>query len=758
MSLGQPDILAVDVDLRFESLEKKLDTAISKIDSIASKHGLKAGRTFGNQMAQSMKGAITGALPGILSLIAGANIIGGIASGFSKAINLATENRKAKAGLTALFDSSIGPNGPRGAVFQKRNNLADTFAKPITSDEDIAQRARSLGIKNDLIYEEVSATGAASEAAKVFKQQKNDLENAYKKEEFAINGKITALENETKAQINALRAQKGYTAFTDKQAQLTLDIQDETITLKEAELNNDQEQIVASTNLIKRKNIELDIIDTKIQKIDIETSKIENQNKVILDGYKDQLSIQKDILANQVAPLQEKIDNLSTTAGGTSKRINPAIEKQVREYKPAAKITTSEEASQYGKQYENLADKLFQGELFKGANAKLLKKSTINRAIRDMIQFNGNMTITELESTFKGFFNVIAAGKSEAVSFDSAFGQLAEQFRSGRAQLGETAGLTEEYLSDLDNRGISVLQNTSEEIAKMTGLTLEQVNAMDLQSVQGKTSTDQLDQNGKGLVRYAGFLVAAKERGDTFTNQVKDGAYVMTSFDTQIENIQAQLGEVLLPILIGGGSYGKGLITHLSEFLGIISDWINQPENQKKIKDLSKSFLDLVQGLIDWFNNKENIENLKRFWEQGVQGAKDFMIEADKIKAFFTGDWVKAGDGGFLGTDIITGKVLGFSIGKNFKNDQHGASSDWKAAGGLISGKNVPYILNDGAGPEYVMKHEALKKYGVGYFDNLNNLSTPSNDYSSNNSNNTTYNNYGMGTTKSPGFKQLSYG
>ena len=135
------------------------------------------------------------------------------------------------------------------------------------------------------------------------------------------------------------------------------------------------------------------------------------------------------------------------------------------------------------------------------------------------------------------------------------------------------------------------------------------------------------------------------------------------------------------------------------------------------------------------------------------------MDELNKVKKFFENPFEGLGNigkNGFLGTSWKDGTFLGLNINQllgipNVNQFQR------RAGGGLMQGTNVPYLLNDGGGAEYVVNHRAVNAVGVDFLDMLNSLgqggSTVSGSY---NTNSVTTNNFGTGGTMySPSFSQL---
>lgn len=170
----------------------------------------------------------------------------------------------------------------------------------------------------------------------------------------------------------------------------------------------------------------------------------------------------------------------------------------------------------------NKVDELF--KKFKGA----ISKNTISTAFSDFFR-SGVTDVNEISKALEGYVDIATTGKSEFISLDGAVAQLTEQFRSERAALGETAGLTDEYISQILPRGLKMLQDEG----KLSG-----------KKVEDLTKEERAMAKLKGLTENFNIV-----KGN-FTEQEKAGLIEQEKSNAQLKILQQELGKALKPVQI----------------------------------------------------------------------------------------------------------------------------------------------------------------------------------------------------------------
>lgn len=170
----------------------------------------------------------------------------------------------------------------------------------------------------------------------------------------------------------------------------------------------------------------------------------------------------------------------------------------------------------------NKVDELF--KKFKGT----ISKNTISTAFSDFFR-SGVTDVNEISKALEGYVDIATTGKSEFISLDGAVTQLTEQFRSERAALGETAGLTDEYISQILPRGLKMLQDEG----KLSG-----------KKVEDLTKEERAMAKLKGLTENFNIV-----KGN-FTEQEKAGLIEQEKSNAQLKILQQEFGKALKPVQI----------------------------------------------------------------------------------------------------------------------------------------------------------------------------------------------------------------
>lgn len=180
----------------------------------------------------------------------------------------------------------------------------------------------------------------------------------------------------------------------------------------------------------------------------------------------------------------------------------------------------------------------------------IISKGELTKAYKDLIQ-GGVTSTSQIEETLGGFIDIASTGKSEFLTMGSAVGQLAEQFRSERAALGETAGLSEEYISQILPGGIKLLE-------KETGL-------KDL-------TIEKLTDEQRARAKLLGLQSIFQRNQGNYQKQLDKGVLAQDQFNAKLFETKIALGSALAPAFLEALKSLTPFVEKLTEFV------VNNPE------------------------------------------------------------------------------------------------------------------------------------------------------------------------------------
>lgn len=522
--------LLFNLELKLDEANRKIDSLLSTTEKKAKSSGDKAGRAFGSAFA---------------------SVAGGIIAKIS-VDRIFDQSNKAIQSFRTLQSSNIVLRGAVNAV-NKAGREQNSILQSTTAT--IEEKGRALGYSTDQLYEEEKATTGSSRAN--FQLEKDikraeyaieDQTNAIENQITALNENIKALDKKSKQEIQTIRNAKGYNTLTDEQYTLEKELNDLEIQKLEALKIGDTFASIFADNLIKAKKVDLDLTEEKIRKIDLETQKVEESYKTQIDSLKEQALILRQEISEKknkfdidIEPARRKLEELKelssqSTGGGISKTFKPAILKEIEEAtkNPFKEIKLGD--------VEKAVD-----SFYKDVNG-IVGRSTLVKSFSDLLRA-GITDVGDISSVLKGFVDIASAGKSPFISMDTALSQLTEQFRTQNAQLGENAGLTEEYLTPgtgIIARGLETLQAQGQLIGK---------NARELTNEE------------KALASRVGLMPIMAMSQDIFNEKLEEGALASEEFSARTRELQEAVGKGLAPIQIAFFEAITPLIVALTQFV-----------------------------------------------------------------------------------------------------------------------------------------------------------------------------------------------
>jgi hypothetical protein len=485
--------LTFDLVLETNKAVGEIKSMLAKSNAEASKAGANSGKNFGS----TFKSALTTTISGI-------------------SFNFLTNQIKGLFGLFSTFSNSNMQL--EGAI--KSVNSAELTRTSILKDstKSIEQKAMAIGLDTADIYENSKATKSNEGAIKSLEAQIKRKERALKDETNALEQNISSIESKRDLEIQSLKNQKGFNTLSQEDQALEKDITQLELQRLQAIKTGNAVQVAQLDTILSAKKLDQDIAQKKLDLIDQETGKIEDLYKVQIIQLRSQMEASKNRFDIDIEPAKRKLEDLQATSvsvGG-----GQVLKKGILDQINAA----AKEAPKALKQSDFTA---LQDELFKKYKG-IIPKQSLTSAIADLVK-GGLTDVGQVGKTIERFVDISAAGKVEAISMGSAVEQLGEQFRSERAALGETAGLTEEYISQLLPRGLALLQSEG----KLRGKNVENLNKEE-----------------RALAKQMGLLDMTADRQGRFTDKLESGMLSADETRAEFEKMALTLSLTLGPILL----------------------------------------------------------------------------------------------------------------------------------------------------------------------------------------------------------------
>lgn len=488
---------------------------LDKTNNQASTQGKNAGKGFGANFKTALLGIVSG--------ISFKAITSQIQNLFGLFQRFANANLQLEGAINAA-----------NAAEQRRNAVLND------SNATIEQKAMAIGLDTSEIYENTKATKTNEGAIKSLEKQIKDKERALEDETRALEANVSAIEEKRDLEIRSLREQRGFNTLTKEEQALEKEITELELQRLQAIKAGNTTQVTALDTILDQKRLDQDIAQKRLDLIDQETDKIEDLYKVQIEQLRVQMEASKNRFDIDIEPAKRKLEDLRATSisVGGGQVLKKGIKEQIEAAaKQAPKVLNAAD-------FSNLQNTLF--DKFKG----IVPRDALTSAISDLVK-GGLRDTAQIEDTITRFVDIAAAGKSPFVSMGEAVSQLGEQFRSERAALGETAGLTEEYISDILPRGLAVLQARGE--------------------LQGKT-VDNLTTEERALAKQAGLLEMTTDRQGLFNTKADEGLLAVDELRAEFEKIALVIANELGPKLLE-------LAEYLIPIVQQITTWVSENHN-----------------------------------------------------------------------------------------------------------------------------------------------------------------------------------
>jgi len=530
--------LIFDLVLETKQAVADIKGMLAKTNGEASKSGKSSGNAFGS----SMKNAIN-------------TVIGTIS--FAMIANQVKN-------LFGLFTSFSNSNLQLAGAVKAANSAEVTRSATLNdSTKSIEQKAMAIGIDTSEIYENTKASKSNEGAISSLEKQITKKERALEDETKALQKNVSAIESKRDLEIARLKSQAGFNTLSEEEQGLEKEITTLELQRFQAIKAGDANTLNSLNAILAVKKLDQDIAQKKLDLIDQEADKIEDLYKVQLQQLRVDMQASKNRFDIDIEPAKRKLEDLKessvSVAGGSriKKSVLDAVEAAAKEVPKVLKESD----------FTDLREALF--KKYEG----IIPRQSLTASIADLVK-GGLKDIDQVGSTIDRFVDIAAAGKAPLVSMGSAVEQLGEQFRSERGALGETAGLTEEYITDLLPRGLALLQAEGQ--------------------LRGK-NVDTLNDEERALAKRAGLLNATAGRQGIFNDKLEDGALSADQVRAEFEKMALVLALTLGPVLVDILQDLLPLAKQLTQFVA------DNPELVLQILGLATAFIGVataVSGLL----------------------------------------------------------------------------------------------------------------------------------------------------------------
>ena len=512
--------LVYDVVLDTKKAVSEIKGMLDQTKSEAAKSGKEAGQAFG----KSMKNAITTVVSG-LSFAFLSRQIGGLMNQF---LGFSNANLQLAGAVKSANSREV-----------ERNRVLND------STASIEKKALAIGIDTADLYENTKATQTNQGAIKNLSAAIRKQENAYEDLRRSKDRDIQATEKKRDLEIDAIRRARGFSALSEEEQKQEREISDLEIQRQEARLAGDFNLAAQLQNQISIRKVEKSITDEKLKQIDAQTDKVEDLYKVQIVALRTEMEASKNKFDIDIEPAKRKLESLRETSisvgGGQvlKKGIKEQIDAAAKEAPKVLKATN----------FTALRDELF--KKYEG----IVPRESITAAMSDMVK--AGLTDTKMiGDSVDRFVDIASSGKSPFIDMGSALSQLGQQFRSEQAALGETAGLTEEYISDLLPRGLALLQSEGK--------------------LRGK-NVDNLTQQERALAKHVGMMDMTVDREGNFQDKLESGLLIIDKNKAKVKEMSLAISQFLGPTLLDA-------VARLEPLLDMIIKFVE--ENPKFVSDL----------------------------------------------------------------------------------------------------------------------------------------------------------------------------
>jgi len=513
---------ALIYDLILETKQATLATQKMVADS-KSQAG-QAGSQAGSQFAKNFQ-----------------NALGGIAFGA-----IFNQIKNAVLGATTAYKAYEKANtNLSGAIRAVNQREQEKIAVLRDSNSSIEQKALAIGMDTADIYENTKATQSNTAAIKQSEAEINKQTRAFEDATNAVEGNIKALEEKQSLEIQAIRNARGYGTLTAEQQKQEEELLALNLESLQAQKAGDLFTVALLKNQIDSKKLDQNITETKIKQIDEQTDKVKDLYQVQIQALRVELQASKNKFDIDIEHAKRKLEDLRLTSesvGGGQVLKKGIADVIAKAGKDSLKTVKESDFTALRKKLE----KQYLGIIPAGA---------ISSSLANLLQ-GGLTDVEQVEQTFTRMADISAKGKSNFISMGSAVDQLAEQFRNERGALGETAGLTQEYISEILPRGIAIMQARGE--------------------LQGKNIENLTDEE-RAQAKLTGLLDLTRDKQGGYNEQLNAGLLETEKLTGASEKLNETLGKALNPAV-------NELAKALTPLVKMLADWVS--ENPKFVEGM----------------------------------------------------------------------------------------------------------------------------------------------------------------------------
>ena len=409
-----------------------------------------AGKRIGEAISFAALGAMTTNL--------GRGIINTVSGVVTRSYTGAIDRLKSEVAL----DQTIAINESRDAAARKK------LANPNTTIEG---KAIALGIDTKVLYKNAKASSTAANAGKGLEQsinaQKRALEDVVFSKEQNINildKQVKKIREETQARINLTRTMRGADPLEDSNKKLEAQI--DSLKLQENELETNGLSTAAIKLQIEELERKRETNDLLLNQIERETDAIEEQGRTLEDELLEKIERIKQEIAdannkfeidtrdatNKLQELKDLASSVSVGGGGEQKVLDPEAVKFVEAQAQAKLNTKTTVFSQ-----EDIAK--VKTELL-NRFGRTLSETGVNQLLGDLILTNGieSENTDQLTRVASQLIESASVLKSDNISLETAAANLGFAVRTGQSQIGNQSGLPENFATEIDPLGLSLLE------------------------------------------------------------------------------------------------------------------------------------------------------------------------------------------------------------------------------------------------------------------------------------------------------------
>lgn len=505
---------ALIYDLILET--RQATVATQKMVSESQRQAGQAGKGAGNQFAKNFQAALGG--------IAFGAIFNTIKNGVLGSVAAYKDYQKANTNLS-------------GAIRAVNQREQEKIAVLKDSKASLEEKALAIGLNTADIYENTKATKSNEEAIKQAEAEITKQTRAFEDATTAVENNIKALEDKRDLEIQAIRNAKGYESLTGEQQKQEEDLLALNLESLNAQKAGDVFQVALLKNQIDAKKLDQSITENKIKQIDNQTDKVKDLYQVQIQALRVELQASKNKFDIDIEPAKRKLEDLRATSEsiGGEQQLKSGISQMIADAASQLPKTIKES------DFTNLRKKLEQK--YKG----IIPAGAISSSLSNLLQ-GGLTDVAQIETTFDRMTDIAAKGKSNFITMGSAVDQLAEQFRNERGALGETAGLTQEYISEILPKGLAIMQARGK--------------------LQGKT-VDNLTQEERAQAKLTGLLAITSDKQGGYNEQLNDGLLETEKFTGNLEKLSQVFGQALFPAV-------NAIAKALAPIIEQLAHWIEQ--------------------------------------------------------------------------------------------------------------------------------------------------------------------------------------